>query len=81
MGEYMEIFSDARDENCDKLEAIFCALKANAPNLKAWIFGHWHNDGNFALDFNGRALPFFCLYNENAIVIDGKKNMRFARIC
>lgn len=74
LGEYMELFDDVIDENSQKLERIFNALESSAPNLKAWIFGHWHEDGGFALDFNNRALHFFCLYNENAITINSDKS-------
>lgn len=66
MAHYMIVDHKIHDKNTLQLEKIFMKLEEKKHRVKAWFFGHWHQDLEFKLeDFD---ITFYCLYDDAAVL-------------
>ncbi|TLD97329.1 metallophosphatase family protein [Helicobacter jaachi] len=65
---HMNIHHKIHDENPKKLTQIFNALQEKKHDVKAWFFGHWHDDLKLSVPYLDRELTFYLSYNNVRIL-------------
>ncbi|MGX3045793.1 metallophosphoesterase family protein [Helicobacter sp. T3_23-1056] len=83
LGKQISIRHKIHDTNSIKLEWIYQTLQKRDFDIKAWFFGHWHDDVDMKVAYNNKNMPFFCSYytarmleNDDIKTIDFTKRVR-----